>query len=409
MTERSTRHPTGTGSARPAPTTTDPARPRLARRALLTSGAAALGLAALAPAAGAAVDARPVATAAGLPAARRGADAAQRALTRLYGAPWPQLLHNAHPSSPQSDEQLNYWWYAHVVDAKIDGFDRTGRRTFLTEAERVVTGVRQRNGDTLVNDYFDDMNWMALALHRLWRSTGRRSYRDDAVGLWEEIVAEGWNETYGPSVAWRREQLDYKNTPSNAPFAILSYRLHRDVGGGEYLAYADAATTWMRDVLVDPGTGFVADGINRQGDGAVDWQWRFTYCQGVWTGALVEAFRTHGDDALLVEATRTAVHAVRELTSGPVFSPEGQGDGGLFKGIWYRYAADLLRELGAGPERRELATFVRASSRMLQDTSTRGDLLLAGPDWTRAAPSPTDLSTHLSGLMALEARVAIDG
>lgn len=389
--------------------TTTPAA-ALPRRLFLAGTAAAAAAAALAPPAIASAGSTPDAAGVGrgLPAARRAADAAQRATNRLFGAEWPQVLHHAYPSHPDSDAQLHYWWLAHAVDAELDAYDRTGRPRHLADAERVVASVRQRNGGDLVNDYFDDMNWMALALHRLWERTRRRSYLDDAVALWTEIRTEGWNDTYGESVAWRREQLDYKNTPSNAPFAILSYRLHRDAGLADATADGDTIVEWMRDTLVDAESGLVADGINRQGDGAIDWAWRFTYCQGVWVGALVEAYQHHGDPALLEEATHTALFAVRELTAGPVFRSEGQGDGGLFKGIYYRYLAQLLAELPASRDRRELVAFLRDSTGLLRDTSSTGDLLLAGPDWTTAAPQPTDLSTHLSGVMALEARVAVD-
>ncbi|UFU06707.1 glycoside hydrolase family 76 protein [Ruania halotolerans] len=384
-------------------------RTQLSRRIVL-SGAAGLAVG-LAGATGAAADSGgAAASGAARPGgrAKRAVAAAHRALERDYAAPWPQLLHNSFPASADGDRAFHYWWLAHAVDAYLDGYERTGRRSFLADAEQVVAAIRARNGGHLVNDYFDDMNWLALATHRLWTHTQDQTYLDDAHDLWEEIVTDGWNDTFGPSVAWRREQLDYKNTPSNAPFAILSYRLHRESGEDRFAEYGDAALTWMRETLVDPETGFVADGINRQGDGAIDWNWRFTYCQGVWIGALVESARTHGDHALLDEAARTGVFSVRELTAGPVFSPEGQGDGGLFKGIWYRYAALLLQELPDGGARRELTAFIRTSTQALADSSLARGVLLAGPDWRIPAPATTDLATHLSGVMALEAAAAIE-
>ncbi len=373
---------------------------QLPRRALLMAavgGGAAATLSALPASASTAPMAAATST-------RQAAAAAQRGLQLRYGAPWPQLLHNTTPSTPGSDDQFHYWWLAHAIDTAVDAYDRTGRRADLTRAERILASVRQRNGGSLVNDYFDDMNWMALAVHRLWQRTGKRSYLDDAVALWEEIREHGWNDTFGPSVAWRREQLDYKNTPSNAPFAILGYRLAHELDDPRYLEHADIVVDWMRRTLVDAETGLVADGINRQGDGQVDWGWRFTYCQGVWVGALVEAYRHHGDPSLLAEASATALFSIRELTAGLVFRSEGQGDGGLFKGIWYRYVPDLVAELDAGPARREIAGFVLASTRMLAEVGSVDGIVLAGPDWAAPATEPNDLSTQLSGVMALEAR-----
>jgi len=42
--------------------------------------------------------------------------------------------------------------------------------------------------------------------------------------------------------------------------------------------------------MVDPATGFVWDGKNRTGDGHIDKDWEFTYCQGVFIGAGVELY-----------------------------------------------------------------------------------------------------------------------
>ncbi|MFD1718731.1 glycoside hydrolase family 76 protein [Georgenia deserti] len=386
------------------PTTTHLTR----RRALGAIGAAAV-TGALAPA-GLASSAHAAAPPSPAPARRWRARAAagQRGLIHYFGAAWPQVLHNTYPTSPGSDDQFHYWWLAHAVDARLDGHLRTGSRDALADATRLARAIRHRNDGRLVNDYFDDMGWYALALHRLWRIAGRTNHLDDAVALWEEIATEGWNETYGPSVAWRRDQLDYKNAPSNGPFAILSYRLHADTGDGRYLSYADAAVTWLRETLLDPDSALVADGINRLGDGAIDQDWIFTYCQGVWVGALVEAFRVHGDASLLAEATRTATAAVRELGDGGVFRSEGQGDGGLFAGIYYRYVWELLNETGTGGPAAELAAFIRTSTDALWESGNRGGRVLAGPDWTGPASATTDLSTQLSAVMALEVRASLE-
>ena len=161
------------------------------------------------------------------------ADLAQVSLTALWGAPAPQMLHNAHPAG--DDTLFNYWWLAHVIDCRIDAYLRTGDDRWRDEAAAVARNIAERNG-SLYNDYFDDMLWYGLALLRLAEiSEGEAAAaaERDAVDLWEHVLADGWTDVHGGSVSWRRQQPDYKNTPSNGPFIILGARLARRTGRAE--------------------------------------------------------------------------------------------------------------------------------------------------------------------------------
>ena len=86
--------------------------------------------------------------------------------------------------------------------------------------------------------------------------------------------------------------------------------------------------------LVDPDTGFVWDGKNREGDGKIDKSWEFSYCQGVYIGAGVALYQATGDKSYLADAARTAQASKLRLTSPVtgVLPSESNGDGGLFKG-----------------------------------------------------------------------------
>jgi predicted alpha-1,6-mannanase (GH76 family) len=91
--------------------------------------------------------------------------------------------------------------------------------------------------------------------------------------------------------AWKRTQLDYKNTPVNAPIIILALRLYQIEKDPIYLETSKRTLAWMKEKLVHPDSQFVEDGINRNGDGKLDEQWRFTYNQGVYIGALLEFYQ----------------------------------------------------------------------------------------------------------------------
>lgn len=202
--------------------------------------------------------------------------------------------------------------------------------------------------------------------------------------------------------------MDYKNAPVNAPFIILSCRLYRLTQKRKYLSWAQKAYDWMQRTLVREADGFVEDGINRLGDGALDGDWRFTYNQGVWIGANVEFFLVTGDQGYLDKAEQTAKTSISLLTppDGRAFTLETEGgDVGLFKGIFYRYLGTFLKERDSP----ELRSFIEESTKLLWENCFDGTYLLPGGDWHKPAEGKIDFSVFLSGIMATEVYYAIKG
>ncbi|NQX26059.1 glycosyl hydrolase [Microbacteriaceae bacterium VKM Ac-2854] len=333
-------------------------------------------------------------------------DAAQRGLTHYFGARGIGA-HNSWPHAIRADLEFDYWWLAHLIDARVDGFERSGDGRYLLEAERIYRALRLRNGGRLFNRYFDDMMWLGCALARLGPHTHER-YLDDAERLWRHALARGWNDSHGPSLAWRSTQLDYKNAPANGPFAILGARLERIRPAGR-AEKARAAFDWMHTRLRDDASGFVADGIGREG-GSVRDDRAFSYNHGVYIGAAVALHRLDPDPGLLADATLTALDAIRRLAPHGVFVDQGSGDGALFGGIYCRFVAELLGTAAVPPAAAtELRAFVESSTRTLVRNARVEDLLRAGPVWDRPAPEPSSLAAQLSAVLALEAAAVIRG
>ncbi|MFC7458216.1 glycoside hydrolase family 76 protein [Brachybacterium sp. GCM10030267] len=340
------------------------------------------------------------------------AQLAQSSLDRLFGTDRPGHLENAHPAGSIGGDTFNYWWLAHVMDCRLDAYERTGDHRWTEAAREVRDEIVARNGGSLVNDYFDDMLWFALALVRLFDATGNQQDLTDAEFLVDHVIEHGWNDTLGESLAWRKQQLDYKNSPANGPLIILALRLAARIPAqdAQLAAYAGTAMDWWERTLVAVD-GFVEDGINRAGDGRIDVQWRFTYNQGLYLGACVEWFRRTGEGDYLVRARRTARTAIAELSDGSVFRAEGNGgDEGLFKGIFYRYLGLLIEALPeADDDRRAFEDFVRRGTDALVASARREDeLLRAGNDWTLREDGPIHYSTQLSAMKALEQRWRIE-
>src|SRR5690606_5782011 len=119
-------------------------------------------------------------------------------------------------------------------------------------------------------------------------------------------IQTGWNNTMGGGIAWRKSQLYYKNTPANAPAAILAARLYKENNREEDLDWAKKIYQYVKDSLYNSSTGWVYDGINSNNDGVRNTTWKFTYNQGTFIGAALELFNITNNSAYLNDAIKAA-------------------------------------------------------------------------------------------------------
>jgi Predicted glycosyl hydrolase len=331
---------------------------------------------------------------------------ADEAVTNLIANYWnsgAKIFYDGYPS--KKGGAFNYWWYAHAVDLLADVYIRTQNAEYLTYVDDTIDSIIARN-NKITNDYFDDMEWMAIAILRLYDETKDDKYLNYAQILWKDIQ-RGWNDKMGGGIAWRKGQLDYKNTPANAPAAILAARLYKVTNDEADLEWAVKIYTFQKDNLVDPATGQVWDGINREGNGKIDKNWNFTYCHGVYIGAGVEMYNITGDATYLNDAVKTTEYALGKfIDKNGVFSAEGDGDGGLFKGILIRYLGELYKIL---PEMTQIKETINKNVDILRENGTNNVGNFTN-NFNKAPADDTgsDLSTQLSGCMLFEVAVAIN-
>lgn len=325
---------------------------------------------------------------------------AQKALWECF---WDGDRHYLTQHWPrQEKEEFIYWWQAHAADALMDGYLRTNDSVYLERIKELLTGVWEENHNTFIHNWVDDMEWHALALLRLWDVTGDERCAQQAELIWEDIKG-AWNDNMGGGIAWKKDQLDYKNTPANAPAAILAFRLYRRFRRESDLEWGKKILDWLCASLVDPETGFVWDGINRLGDGKIDYDWEFTYCQGVFMQAALEYYQISGEKDYREMAVRTFREAVRRIagkTDG-IFPYEGPDDCGLFRGIFFRYSYELYKEC---PELEEIRSVILQNAEKIASKGQKENGLIGG-DWSSADCTVIDLAQHLSGLMTLEMAV----
>lgn len=325
-------------------------------------------------------------------------DKAQDALQNCFWNDLTGIYNHHYPLDPT--EKFCYWWHAHTVDALLDGYIRTHDIKYMNRIERELSGTYHANHNSFLNNWYDDMEWMALAQLRLYDVTNDERYIQNVLALWDDIIT-AWNSYQGGGLAWKKDQLDYKNTPANAPAAILAYRLFTRFEQKDYLDWGNRIFDWNYDHLVDKESGFVFDGVNRLGDGKIDYDWEFTYCQGVMTGAALERYYITKESEYLHLALKIAYEAKRRLCDrfGGIIPYEGKDDCGLFKGIMIRYFTELV--LFAPEETQPIKEMIFANANAICERGMTVSGVI-GPHLDRPPTGTVDLAQHLSGIMILE-------
>ncbi|MFD9892548.1 glycoside hydrolase family 76 protein [Amycolatopsis sp. NPDC059027] len=324
----------------------------------------------------------------------------ERHLRRVWALPGTVLGRSGWPPDPgqRLHWHWNYWWQAHLLDSLVDAQLRAPSAERAKRIERFAKSVLVRNFGRWINDYYDDIAWLGLALQRV-RALGIDGF-DGAIDAIGTRLHEGWTDEAGGGIWWRRGDR-FKNAPANGPAAIFHAR------GGE-TEYAASLTNWMTSTLVDPETGLVWDGL-RLDTGELEKN-IYTYCQGVYLGACVELSEVD-------KAARTVRAVAGHCAPGGVLRGQNGGDGGLFGAILARYLALAARRL---PDT-EIAATARELVLISAEACWSGAVEAPGgplfsADWSRSAPSlplppeapERDLSVQVGAWMLLEAAASLE-
>ena len=279
----------------------------------------------------------------------------------------------------------------------------------------LLEGIKTKNGGSYSNVFNDDMLWLGNASMRAYNATGDTDYLDVAKLLWDDVL-QSYSDVVGGGIAWKKNTPNSKNTVSNGPAIILAIRLYEVTGEEGYLSCAKSIYAWEKENLIDPDNGEVWDNIHLEnGNAEVQKEWVFTYNMGTWIGAGVWLYKSTGEAGYLADALRTAqtILTSSKITNNSILKNEGQGDGGLFKGIFVRYFTQLLLEDDVSNiDRQVFIDFLKYNAKTFYKKGLSRPDMLASPNWNaawNAAPGDkTDLTTQLSGAMLIEAAAKLE-
>ncbi len=328
---------------------------------------------------------------------------------RLHAASLDGFYNPDGPYFQQSnggESRFHYWWNAHALDALTDRYLRNREGAALMKD--LLRGIRTRNNGTYIIDFYDDMEWLAIATLRAYEATGDTEYLDVSNELWEDIRGGRSTDGFGGAIQWSKACKECKNAISNTTAVLYAARRYRRLGAPEDLRIARELFTWLKETLVDPASGAVWDNLNAN-TGVIDRN-AFSYNQGTYLAAALELYLSTGEANFMDDAIKTADYAVSNTTDGVLYTSEAGGmDGGLFKGILVRYLAQLVRE-GELPatERAGYANVIRTNAETLRRRGVNYLNLTVSTNWAIPPGVATDYSTQLSGTMLAEAAATLD-
>lgn len=287
-----------------------------------------------------------------------------------------------------------YWIYGEAFDAVLDAAQRTGGTEFHKWIDTLYAAQDARGWQ---RDFFDDENWMALALIRAYDVTDDAKYLSRAESLFADIEQNGRTSS---GVWWNRAHTQ-KATASNFGPAITAARLNERTGKSAYATAAVQIYDYWYSKMVDHKTSRVADHENA--DGTVDWS-LFTYDTGLAIGASLELWNITHNASYLSHAHAFGAYLVSEQVAssqyGNILSDGAKcsGDCDAFKGIAFRF---LMKLFVVDKSHTEYRDVLKASVRAIWYDARNAKTGLYASNWAGPAPSTTSLGAQASATMAL--------
>jgi len=192
--------------------------------------------------------------------------------------------------------------------------------------------------------FYDDNVWLSLDFCESYELTHRPEYLKKSLETWKFILS-GWDEELGGGIYWCEQKKQSKNTCSNAPAAVLAFKLFEATKDSTYFNWGMRIYNWTKANLQDPADYLYFD--NKSLAGKISTQ-KYTYNSGQMLQAAAMIYKLTGNKMYLDEARHIAKSAIDHFTEEFV-TPEGKkirlfkNTGNWFNAILFRGYAELYR------------------------------------------------------------------
>jgi len=162
--------------------------------------------------------------------------------------------------------------------------------------------------------YYDDNDWVALELVRLYKLEHKQPVLASAEAIMRFEMA-GWQTSPGLACPGglpfsNGAQNTERNTVTTAPAAELALQLYKLTGNAQYLEFAEQAYEWVRNCLLQPNEMY-SDPISPTG---VVEPMLWSYNQGSMIGAGTMLYQATHNGVYLYQARRTAAASLAYFT-----------------------------------------------------------------------------------------------
>jgi len=277
-----------------------------------------------------------------------------------YSLPSRSLYADALAPLKKQPKQPAFMWGCGVQLTALIAAARIDKPDYLPLVRRYISGLdvywSDANpvpgydvlpGPKSPDRYYDDNEWVALALVEAYELTRDTAYRDRAEKTFK-FVMSGEDSQLGGGLFWHEQEKQSKNTCSNAPAIVAALRLYAVTRKADYLAIAKRLYLWTNERLQD------IDGLywdNVKLDSRVE-KTKFTYNTALMLRANALFYKITREKKYLDEAERIAnaaeAHWLRKETGAIA-------DSGMFAHLLCEAFFALAQE-DKNPHWREIVT-----------------------------------------------------
>ncbi len=314
--------------------------------------------------------------------------------------------YKGNSASDNNPYGYGYWVTAHTLETLADAFQRTRNPVYKTRMKNILAGIRKYNlyaAGTYRNDYYDDLEWLCLANFNCYYATRDPEFLNAVHDIWAEIKTGYTNG----AMSWKKGcTTPCKNSIANSPAIIIAVKLYKLEGDPANLQMAKDLHAWMKaNVLNEQGGIWDAPGNFDQG-------WQFSYNSGMFIGACLELAVVTGSQTYIEDGIKASEFMMNyRLYNGGVFflNEKGQGDGGLFKGIFAKWFIEFVRigNLTQAQKDRYLRVINYTGDYAWANSVNKSNNLISY-DWGALPNGTIDLSTQSSGLHLFESVASLN-